>query len=337
MPEVLSQSQIDALLNSLSSDEPEEESVSSPEDNVRKYDFYSPKKFTKDRLKLLDGVYENFSRVLSSHLSGVLRVNCNIELDAVEELRYYEFNNGLNENDALAIFYAESEQKINNDDPVILHMSNQILYAILDRLLGGSDSMEQNYTSDNMTGIELVVYENILNHVSPIMGDVWMNYVELAFNFDKIETNPRLMQALALDEIVVVVVFDIVIKEAQGKLTLCLPSSLLESIFKAFELNLVNNKKQNNHEKATEEIMDSIRSSPLDVVAKIGEVSMLLNDLYTMKPGDVINLGKPKDSEVYLYIDDEPWFTGKLGTNKQNMAVKINGLCENIISPKEKK
>ena len=48
MPEVLSQSQIDALLNSMNSggDKPPAEEEK-PEKKYRKYDFTNPKKFTK--------------------------------------------------------------------------------------------------------------------------------------------------------------------------------------------------------------------------------------------------------------------------------------------------
>ena len=55
MPEVLSQSQIDALLNSMNSGgggaSPAEEEPQ--EKKYRKYDFSSPRKFTKDRLKMI--------------------------------------------------------------------------------------------------------------------------------------------------------------------------------------------------------------------------------------------------------------------------------------------
>ena len=55
MAEVLSQSQIDALLNSMRSggDSAETSEEKQPEKKYRKYDFTAPRKFTKDRLKML--------------------------------------------------------------------------------------------------------------------------------------------------------------------------------------------------------------------------------------------------------------------------------------------
>ena len=84
MAEVLSQSQIDALLSAARSGEmnlgQEEQST---EKKYRKYDFYSPRKFTKDRLKMIWGVFENYTRMINSRINGLpaayhLRNRCGI-------------------------------------------------------------------------------------------------------------------------------------------------------------------------------------------------------------------------------------------------------------------
>ena len=89
MAEVLSQSQIDALLNAARSgemdlDAPKEEQ---PEKKYRKYDFYSPRKFTKDRIKILNSIFESYARVINSRLNALLHATCEIEVETVEELR----------------------------------------------------------------------------------------------------------------------------------------------------------------------------------------------------------------------------------------------------------
>lgn len=92
MAEVLSQSQIDALLKGMRSgdNKKEEEKPAVEEKKYRKYDFYSPKKITKDKIKLLKGIYDNYSRIASSRLNGMLRVNCELSVLTVEEQRFFE-------------------------------------------------------------------------------------------------------------------------------------------------------------------------------------------------------------------------------------------------------
>ncbi len=104
MAEVLSQSQIDALLNAARSGEMDlNRSDQDAEKKYRKYDFYSPRKFTKDRLKMISGVFENYTRIINSRLNGLLHTTSEISVESVEEQRYYEFSNALSDGDVLTL------------------------------------------------------------------------------------------------------------------------------------------------------------------------------------------------------------------------------------------
>ena len=90
MAEVLSQSQIDALLNAVRSGEKDlnEPAEEQQEKKYRKYDFSSPRKFTKDRIKMLNGIFENYARIINSRLNARLRFNGEITVESIEEQRY---------------------------------------------------------------------------------------------------------------------------------------------------------------------------------------------------------------------------------------------------------
>lgn len=53
-------------------------------------------------------------------------------------------------------------------------------------------------------------------------------------------------------------------------------------------------------------------------------MSLDLDDVYHLKVGDVIDMNKPKDREVTLYVGRQAWFTGKMGIYKKNVAIRIN-------------
>ena len=99
MSEVLSQSQIDALLNSMMSGGGGEDQAEDkkPEKKYRKYDF------TKDRIKMLNGIFENYTRVIGSRLNAQMRTTCEIEVGSIEEQKFFEFNNALTEGDVLTM------------------------------------------------------------------------------------------------------------------------------------------------------------------------------------------------------------------------------------------
>ena len=139
MAEVLSQSQIDALLHSMQNADVEESKVTQPQPTktYRKYDFYSPKKYTKDKLKMLKSIYDNYARIATSQINGLFRVASEVEVIGVEEQRYYEFGNALNETDVITLAKAELQDHSKNP-PMVFLISPILMGSMIDRLLGGT-------------------------------------------------------------------------------------------------------------------------------------------------------------------------------------------------------
>ena len=69
MADVLSQSEIDALLSALSSGEIEADNVKEEKQKVKIYDFRSPQKFSKEHIRTLELIYDNFARGVSNFLT----------------------------------------------------------------------------------------------------------------------------------------------------------------------------------------------------------------------------------------------------------------------------
>src|SRR5699024_4902463 len=132
-----SQSQIDALLSAMQAGgEPQEQKSDTPEAKYRKYDFYSPKKFTKDRLKILQGVYDGYCRSITARLNGILRLSCELSVDSIEEQRYYEFVNAISDNDVLTLIRVELPGDETETTPIVMHATNEMMLFIMDRMLG---------------------------------------------------------------------------------------------------------------------------------------------------------------------------------------------------------
>lgn len=324
MAEVLSQSQIDALLNAARSGEmeltPKEQDASK---KYRKYDFYSPRKFTKDRLKMISGVFENYTRIINSRINGLLHTTCEITVESVEEQRYYEFSNALSDGDVLALADVEVEgQAQSEESPVLIHFSTSLMLNMMDRLMGGegdsSDSIPSGYT---FTTVELKLYESIVKDLIGVLGGSWENYIDLNFTFRRVESNPTLVQLIGLDETVVIIGISIKFPNASGRMSICLPGMMLTNIFT--RIAAMNQVGRGSGENNSQEILDILRESDLEITAELGRTELTLQDIYYLNVGDVIDLGHPTDKPIHLYIGGQPWFSGKLGTQNGNMAVKI--------------
>jgi len=360
MGDVLTQSQIDALLNSVLTsgnfdDAPAEDDggavaasagpvagggagVAEPvvsleqEKKYRKYNFHTPKKFTKDRLKLLRSVYENYARLISSQLTSLLRIGCEVELFEIEEQRYYEFNNALGDESLLSFIDVEVDGNDTvEEDPVLLVMTDSVMYTMLDRMLGGTGDADDSgdERGGGYTDIEMAVYATIIDHLAPIMDDVWNNYLNIKFSYSKIESNPNLIQVISIDEIVLIITFNITVKDTQGQVSICLSGNLLDKLFKFFEqTNQIGNRKRRDSQTGEEKenLIKGIENSILEIKAEFEKSNIRLEDLYSMNVGDVLHLNTPKTSEVNINIGTKPWFKGRLGIYKDNVAVQLTGI-----------
>ena len=322
MAEVLSQSQIDALLNAARSgeldvDKPAEKSS---EQKYRKYDIYSPRKFTKDRLKMLNSIFESYARVINSRINALLHATCEIEVDSVEEQRYYEFGNALTESDVVALARIDLE-KLQGEDPILVHMDTPVVLSMLDRMMGGEGEPDPNLSSEyNMTDLELNMYEDLIKDLIPIMGNSWENYITVQFSYIRTEVNPTLVQLIGYDETVVIVGINIKFPNCTGRMSLCLPGEMLTNIFS--EISKSTSRRTTGEDKS-EEIFGTLRESELEIVAELARTRILLSDLYHLNVGDVVDIKRPKDSPVFLNIGGRRWFDGRMGTSNKQVAVKI--------------
>ncbi len=326
MAEVLSQSQIDALLHAVQSGEKDlNEPAVEQEKKYRKYDFSSPRKFTKDRIKMLNGIFDTYSRIINSRLNARLRANCEITVESIEEQRYYEFSNALTEGDVLALVKVTVKGK-EQDIPLLLYLSTPTALSMMDRLMGGEGEADASLPADyTYTDIELQLYEDIVSDMVSVMGGSWENYIPIEFTYSKTDVNPTLSQIIGLDETVIIVDMKMQFTNITGRMSICLPGEVLTNIFA--EISRENPARKLAAEDKSEEIFDKLRDSSLEIVSILGETRLSLSDVYHLNVGDVIDLGCPKDSSVYLDIGGYHWFTGKVGTHKKNMAVKIDNVC----------
>ena len=202
-----------------------------PEKKYRKYDFYSPRKFTKDRLKMLNSIFESYARVINSRINALLHSNCEIEVESVEEQRYYEFSNALTESDVLALAKIDQE-KLQEDTPILIHLATPVLLSMADRMMGGEGDQDPDLPADyTLTDLELEIYEDIMKDLISLLGSSWENYLTLRFEYVRTEVNPTLVQLVGFEETVVLVGLNINFPNSSGRLSLCLPGVMLTNIF----------------------------------------------------------------------------------------------------------
>lgn len=328
MPEVLSQSQIDALLNSMNSggnDKPAVEEEQ-PEKKYRKYDFSSPRKFTKDRLKMLNSIFDNYSRVLTTRINGLVHATCEIGVESVEEQRYFEFSNALTDSAVLTTAHLVLKDE-REETPILLYASAPIMVSMMDRMTGGNGDVENLPDEYTYTELDLKLYEVLLKDFVSMMGVTWENYIQLDFEFGRVENNPTLVQLIGLEETVVLIDMKVSFPNIEGSISIVLPEDVLMLIFT--EISAGNPTKKTTNDEHQEEIFEHLRDSTLEIRAELARTTLRLDDVYRLNVGDVIDLNQKKDSTLNLYVGGQRWFNGLMGVSDKKLAVKIKEVYHN--------
>lgn len=329
MADVLSQSQIDALLKSmqhgdaLETEQTDSAAVQPKEKKYRTYDFYSPRKFTKEKIKILNSIFENYARILTSQVNGIFRVMTDITVFEVQERRYYEYVNAFHENDCMTLVDTVMPDKGRQNMPLMIHVTPGLVITLINHMLGGGDEVVRVEEDYRYSDVELALYRRVIDQVTGALKDGFSNYVNVVFEVQRIEENPTMAQEVGLDETVAIILLNVdVAGLATEKIRICMPGTLLESIFQVIDTRK-HLARGFSYEDNRETILDNIRCSRLPVTGQLATVRLDLEDLYRLQPGDIIDLGRAKDSSVKVFVGRQPWFTGQMGRYKKNVAVRI--------------
>lgn len=181
---------------------------------------------------MLSGVFENYTRIINSRINGLLHTTCEIEVESVEEQRYYEFSNALLRGRVGPGRCSAGGQVQPDETPVLFHFSTTLMLSMMDRLMGGDGDVDSRLPAGyNFTNLELRLYESIVKDLISVLGGSWENYIALDFKLRRVETNPTLVQLIGLDETVVIVGINIRFPNCSGRVDVCLPGMMLTNIF----------------------------------------------------------------------------------------------------------
>lgn len=93
MADILSQEEIDALLEVVEEEGDTLSSEAEPTDTrqVILYDFKRPNRVSKEQLRAVKGIHDKMARNLASQISSIMRSIVEIQLHSVDQMTYGEF------------------------------------------------------------------------------------------------------------------------------------------------------------------------------------------------------------------------------------------------------
>ena len=317
--DVLSQNEIDALLSALSTGEMSAEEMKKEEETrkVRVYDFKRALRFSKDQIRSLTRIHENFARLLTTYFSAQLRTYVQINVMSVDQIPFEEFISSIPNMTLINIFDVSPLE-----GNILMEVNPNVAYSMLERLMGGFGSSSGK--ADNMTEIETKILTNLFERSFDSLREAWSGLIEIDPYLTEMEVNPQFLQMISPNETVIVISFNIVIGESSGMINICIPHVVLEPIIPNLSVQywMQTNKKEPTPEQSVQ-LERRIKNASLPIVADLGKGQISIEDFLHLQLGDVISLDTSIEEPLTIRIGEKPKFTGQPGKLRNRMAVQI--------------
>lgn len=321
MSEILSQEEIDKLLNAMATGDSEAIKQASPDEKkVNLYNFARPSKFNKEQLRTLEIIFDNFARISSSFLTGYLRSNVAVEVISSEQVTYGEFNNSLLNPVVLSIIDFSPLK-----GSIILDLSSSIGYVMIDRILGGIG--ETLTKTREFTEIEVTLLSKIIENLVDKLEEPWKQVCEVNPRLDKVETNSQFAQVMSPNEMVALVTLSIKIGDVEGLMNFCIPYIVIEPIVGNLNtkhwFSTVDEKDDGQYRPFVE---THLKEAKIPISVIVGKTNITVDEFINIQVGDVIPLDSYVTSDFKVKVGDLTKFYAKPGINKGKNAIQITSI-----------
>ncbi|MBA1438585.1 MAG: flagellar motor switch protein FliM [Epsilonproteobacteria bacterium] len=325
MADILSQEEIDALLDVVEDEgddvlESGDDSLI-PQRQVTLYDFKRPNRVSKEQLRAFRGVHDKMARSLASKISSIMRSIVEIQLHSVDQMTYGEFLMSLPNPTSFNVF---SMKPLEGSG--VIEINPSIAFPMLDRLLGGKG--EPFDSTREFSDIELSLFETILRVMMSTLKEAWAPVMDIYPTIESKESSPNVVQIVAQNEIVVMVVMEIIIGHSSGMMNICYPVISLEPVLpklasRDLMLNETSSKKSRNTE-----LKVLLGGAKVSVEANLGTAELSLGEILDLKKDDVLRLSSPADDIITVAVDGKERFKGEIGLRRFRKSIAVTEIIE---------
>lgn len=317
--EVLSQSEIDALLSALSTGEMDADELKkeTTEKKVKVYDFKRALRFSKDQIRSLTRIHENFARLLTTFFSAQLRTYVQISVASADQIPYEEFIRSIPKMTILNVFEVPPL-----DGRILMEVNPNIAYAMMDRLMGGRGNSINKVES--LTEIETKIMSGIFERSFENLREAWATIADIDPFLADFEVNPQFLQMVSPNETVVVISLNTTIGETTGMINICIPHVVLEPIIPKLSVHywMQTNKKEREPQEIAM-LEKRIQRAEVPITVDLGSSEITIQDFLMLDVGDVIELDQEIDQPLTVKIGDIPKFTGQPGKLNKKIAIQV--------------
>ena len=323
MADILSQEEIDALLEFVDDDDASEsigeKSKKEEQQQVIIYDFKRPNRVSKEQLRAIKGIHDKLARNLASQISSVMRSIVEIRLHSVDQMTYGEFLMSLPSPTSFNVFSIKPL-----DGNCVLEINPSIAFPMIDRLLGGNG--EGFETSRELTDIEVNLLDAILRMMMQRLKESWSMITDRYPNVEAKESSPNVVQIVSQNEIVIMVVMEIIVGNSSGMINICYPVIYLEPILSRLANRDIMLGETSAKKSRNKELKTLIGRAEVLYEAILGKSIVSVNEFLNLKEGDILRLDRSANDKAIVTIDKKEVFLAEVGLHRFRKSIRIEEL-----------
>jgi flagellar motor switch protein FliM len=328
MNQVLSQSEVDALLAAVSDgdvtsggDQAAGGGAGGATDDgkvVVAYDLTSQDRIIRGRLPQLDVIYERFMRAFRVSLSSALRRIATLNHASTDFLKFGEFINTLPMPTCMSVLRFNALR-----GSALLVIESKLAYALVDSFFGGDDRPYTKIEGKDFTPIEISIVRKVVELAIDDLESAWASVEKIDCSFVRTEVNPQFVGIVPPTDVVIASTFDVELENANGTMTVVIPYATIEPIKQKLSSGFQVESDQTDKKLWTSIIRDQLMETQIDIRVALGQTEIQLKDLMNLKVGDVIPLDQDISSEFDVEVEGVKKFKGFWGINHGSVAMQV--------------
>jgi len=326
MDDILSQDEVDALLKGMGGGEVEVENDDSVDDSGAKvYDFTNQERIVRGRLPALDIINERFARGFQHNFNEMIMAMVEVTASEVKIIKMIDYLRNLFVPTSLNIY------RINPLNGVSLFtLDSKLVFTAVDIYFGGTGLLPFKIEGREYTPVEMSMIRSILDLIAENLHKAWGPVMDIEIEYMHSEMNPKFAGIVDPTDMVVISPLNVRFEGVEGRIDIVMPYAMLEPIRDKLEEGVQNLQGESDN-RWSRTLKEEAKNIEIDLVAELPSVSLSMDDIMHMKPGDIIPIDKPET--ILVRTGEIPLFHGKLGVSSHKKAVKIEEILRHPAYP----
>ena len=319
--QILSQDEVDALLEGITGESQKPDAPEEPTDGVRNYNLASQERIVRGRMPTMEIVNERFARNARIGLFNLIRKSPEVSIGGIKMHKYSAF---LREIVVPTNFNIMSVRPLRGSGLIVCDPT--LVFAVIDALFGGAGKFHTRIEGRDFSPTEQRVIGRLVDVIAEEYKKAWSGVYPVELEYQRSEMQPQFATVAAPSEIVVSTSFTLEIGETSGTIHFCIPYATLEPIRDTL-YSTVQGDSAEHDRRWVKLLTHQIQSAEVQLVAELATAPATVEQLLALKPGDFIELDL--NPLVQAKVDGVPVFDCHYGTSSGKYAIKIEQLLTN--------